>query len=409
MEITKDTICPDCQVNKLQGKDYEEGICYWCHCRKLASKSKNEEYVPVVDMPTTARRIVVANFKSGRLTSDTYTREVEDFVLSTNHDILTIKEIMALCIQEFPEKEFNYNGVRTFLAKRCISYKLDNASKGKRNNSDLPDVREIMKNIKAQEENEKQVEIQKSFSCAKRDVEEILNNKFKQVKCSTPIDLETDDYIHLLQDLQYLCLNYENIISHRNDQKDICNGYQDDIVHAIEIESNDIAKLSEKLHILRNKRRYYEFDRIDVNALRPLLESIDTNLLTKSLNKLISLKDARNKLTYIPKVDTTMLNKYDWAIEGELIGKRANTNLLVTNNKYGNAPLRNYEGKTLYKFRVSAKLSGGGNGAFKNWYRDYTAKTEDIALNFGKTELERYCIEHKGTIYTELSVHQINI
>ena len=65
--------------------------------------------------------------------------------------------------------------------------------------------------------------------------------------------------------------------------------------------------------------------------------------------------------------------------------------------------------KALKRFRVSCKVSGGGYGAFSNWYRDYECTSESTALAYAKNTLTQLATNRKGMIWTDLSCVQLNI
>lgn len=143
-----------------------------------------------------------------------------------------------------------------------------------------------------------------------------INRKSKLLDCYIDKEYNTQDYINMLEMLQYLCTNINILISKQNDRHDIMNSYQGDVIHTIEnVESNGDTYLQDKLHILRNIRRDCEYDAKDLQFMEQFLKSIDINKLNSIISTLKKAQSQREKCIYIPMVDIDMVKKYDWAIQ----------------------------------------------------------------------------------------------
>ena len=276
----------------------------------------------------------------------------------------------------------------------------------------------------------------------KHKVDKVAEKKFITLNCNEPETYNTDSYIQMLEMLQYLSYNVQQILKSRQTQHDIMNAYQDDVLH--EIEKSEIVKgdnlLQAKLQIVRNKRRYYEYDYNDIGIMKQFLECIDLKKLGIVLGQLKKFKEVREHPVFIPSVDDEMINKYDWVVKPkkeinirmskitstvsvihkvEEMVEKDETVLADKFKQKFTTPEEffqiNKDTKVIKrkqpvvnKYRVSCKLSGGGFGAFRLWYKDYTCINEELAESFAKQELENLKKKHKGILITELDVTKIN-
>lgn len=60
-------------------------------------------------------------------------------------------------------------------------------------------------------------------------------------------------------------------------------------------------------------------------------------------------------------------------------------------------------------YRVSCRISGGGFGVFKAWFKDYACVKEEIAKAFAQQEFARLKSENKGLLITEIECHKLNV
>lgn len=154
------------------------------------------------------------------------------------------------------------------------------------------------------------------FEPIKQEIKQVLDRKYRQLGCEIERNYTIDDYINFLDMWSYLSVHCNNLIRIRNDQHDIMNAYQNDIIHEME---NVVAEpgdtyLQDKLHIMRNERRYYEYDKNDLTTLQPLFETSDNVKILEIKQRLENIRDKRQNPIYIPVVDTGMIDKYNWSI-----------------------------------------------------------------------------------------------
>ena len=132
-----------------------------------------------------------------------------------------------------------------------------------------------------------------------------------------------------------------------------------------------------------------------------------------------------------PMVDTTLIDKYEWAQPIDPNSAKAkisvgsyNPTAFAQNNgtngrpvtRIGMAPntpptnqLTSRVRKSIKRFRVSCKVSGGGYGVFKDWYRDYECTNKDTAMAYAKNTLNQLSQNRKGMIWTDLDVVELNV
>lgn len=237
-------------------------------------------------------------------------------------------------------------------------------------------------------------------------IEEVNNTterKFKLLNCYLPQDFNTNDYIEMLNNLLYLATNTKKIFDNRVHQEDVMNAYQADIVHEIEQEVSKPGDtyFQDKLHILREKRRRCKFDAEDIDILKPFLDTIDIKQLQKVLSVIENKSKQREGMYYIPVVDMKMNTKYKWAKMGTIASTKNHKRILTSRRTMKSD-------RTLRTYRVNCKLSGGGFGAYHNWYRDYQVANPDIAMSYAYNELAQLAKVHQGMVWTQLTVHQVN-
>lgn len=249
-------------------------------------------------------------------------------------------------------------------------------------------------------------EYNKRFKPLEDEIDSVLQDKGEQLKCNVERTYNTDDYINMLDMLLYLAKNSESIINNRSTMHQLTNGYQSDMIHVLE---NEVAKpgdtsFSDKLHVLRNKRRLLEYDYNDMITLKRLLDTFNTELIENTISCLKTLRNNRNNFIFVPLVDDTMTDKYSWATKGDykqvtpqLPQYRSNRRDVIVSNP------------RLLKFRATCKLSGAGYGAFAPWHTDYSVTCREVAMDKAVKELRKLINSKPGLMYTDLEVHQINL
>ena len=229
------------------------------------------------------------------------------------------------------------------------------------------DMDEVSEAIPIQEPKEDKVSVE-------QEVLTTIQDKAKKLNCNTEKDYSTDTYIEVLEILKYLSTKRTTLQRTRLDQKDITQGYQEDVLHEIEFSESEPGDtyLQDKLKLIRGYRRYFEHDYEDLLIMEDLLSTVDTEKLSEVLTKLKSKRNARaGKYFYIPRVDNSMIQKYEWAKNGQLNSKVVNRPLLTTATKI--------ESKKLHKYIATCQVSGFGIGTFKDWKRVVTASDEKSA------------------------------
>lgn len=269
------------------------------------------------------------------------------------------------------------------------------------------------------------------FKPIKSEIDNLLKTKFKRMNCTLDKNYSIDDYINMLEMLIYLKENRDTIIKNRHSQQNIMNAYQSDTLHEIEnaVLEDGNTYLSDKLHILRKYRRYYESDYKNVSILKPLLDLLDVNVMQIALERLNKNKSYNNNPVFKPLVDTTIIDKYDWAKSIDLSSSKSNISVIHYNpmkfsqvnkgkpiTRIGlpeNTPptnqLNSKMRKSLKVFRVSCKISGGGYGVFKEWYRDYECTNPKTALAYATNTLNQLSSTRKGMYWTDLDVVELNV
>lgn len=271
------------------------------------------------------------------------------------------------------------------------------------------------------------------FIPIREEVNSVMQKRFRALGCSLSRDYDTTDYINMIDMLIYLVENGQTIVNNRRSQQNIMNAYQSDILHTME---NTIAEdgdtyLGDKMHIVRNYRRHFEMDYRDVATLRSLRESLDVSMLKTTLTNLKKNLNYVENPVFKPLVDTTMADKYEWA--KDIDSNSAKSNISVTkynptgfqkantingrpitrigmgSNTVPTSQMNSKMQKKLKVFRVSAKVSGGGYGAFTNWYRDYECSNSKTALAYATNTLNQLCNNKKGMIYNDVSCVELNV
>ena len=387
------------------------------------------------------KRVMIASSRN-----KTYTQEVLDAINSLVTGAMTLKEICDVLTDMFPNNGITLSNLCTRLNRYNIPY-LKSKAKGRKSttqedktftgliketiqtktgpktkltlNTITESVNDVIEESKQTttthtinpDDLDEATELR--LQPIKEEVETNLTNKFKELNCTLDKNYTTDDYINMLEILQYLIANVTNIIKTRTDQHDVTNAYQQDVIHEME---NTLAQpgdtyLSDKMHVLRDIRRYYEYDSRDVNILKPLLETMDKKLVGHMIDLLKDQIAKRENIQFIPMVDEHLVHKYEWATDNKPDNPLKRKQILRTNTYGVYKPLYDLnmkDNKNAKKFRVSCKISGGGYGTFRNWYRDYLTANQDIALNLAQKDLKELSYKYPGMMYTGLEAHEMN-
>lgn len=255
------------------------------------------------------------------------------------------------------------------------------------------------------------------FEPIKTEVKQTIVKKFDVLHCQIDKTYNTDDYINVIEILMYLKESIKYLVKARCSQHSIMNAYQQDVVHEIEkiIVPEGDTSITDKLHIIREYRRYFEIDYRDLMALKQLIESLDIDLMKQVLERLRYNKNIRENPIFRPLVDLNMIDKYEWAKSIENSSIKSNIDLTT----YGTAILNNQQEEqkatksknknVLKKYRVSCRVSGGGFGAFTPWYRDYLCTNSGIALAYATNTLNQLKQTRNGMMWTEPDVTELDV
>lgn len=193
----------------------------------------------------------------------------------------------------------------------------------------------------------------------------------------------------------------------------------------------------------------------------------DLKSMSGCINSLKQIIKENAQPKFVPRVDVGMTKKYDWAVNKNSIYKKAlsqdnkqvdelNTDIqlnnedIVNNEKLDlgkeldyideqikeskpmqssiaivdrgikiNASLRNIKSniklsddelkKGFAVYRVSCKISGGGFGVFRPWYKDYSCIKEEIAMAFAQQEFAKMKSKNGSLLFTEVECHKLNV
>lgn len=469
----KDILCPDCADNYISETRYIKfGKCDSCYRRETMAKTRGYEYIKFVDLPQAEKDRLAhqrkLNNKSAKArkqknelpkiksvkNQDTnnvrknqiYTPDVIDSIFELANDNTTIKELLNLIAEKYPDKKFNEgnlkNVIRRYKLPHLVMRKVGVNKKLEEvipdviqdNNNDNEYVEEINEDIIVNTEKSSCNKVidgePERFKPIRAEVKSILDKKFKSLGCVVERNYNTDDYINAVDMLLYLKKNIDVLVKNRTSQLNIMNAYQSDMIHEFE---NVIAKegdtyLSDKMHIIRDYRRYYEIDQKDVQTLKTILSKLEIEDLENAERILNRNRNYVKNPIFKPYIDTTLIDKYDWAHpinEGD-----AKSNVSVTKynpmgfNKVNNSKitrvglpkntpptnqLSSKIRKSLHTFRVSCKISGGGYGTFAEWHRDYECKNKNIAMAYAKNTLNQLSSNRKDMLWSDLSVVELNV
>lgn len=166
-----------------------------------------------------------------------------------------------------------------------------------------------------------------------------VNNTFER-KCHQ-LNKEGDTHTHTSEVINALnvLLKYSDerkkLVRLTNDHEDILEQYRREVEHEIEIQpfSDTDTYPQNKLKVIGMRRREVKYVRDDLNAMTILLKLIEDNkeVFEKTLESLEHLKKTRDNSVFIPIVDVSMIDKYDWCKAGTLWSRKAQTPILKTN------------------------------------------------------------------------------
>lgn len=217
----------------------------------------------------------------------------------------------------------------------------------------------------------------------------ILERKYRSLNCYIEREYNINDYINMFDMLIYLAKNSEDIRTKSLNQTDIDEYYRRDIEHAIELEEERDYKQLDKLHILGNKRRKSKETYEDISLLSPYLNIVNIKEAEKVLAQLKEKKKQRENSKYIPRVDNTMVDKYDWCKSGNINSKVLNTPLVTTSTTISKIKT------ALPTFRVKVELWGYKGEAFHEEYIDFQANSNIQAREMAEKHFKKKLNQEK--------------
>ena len=395
-------LCPDCLLNYLESEsEIHSGLCTSCSRRKRIMKTTGKEYKKFKDLSEEEKSKVLQNrinLSKGRpktVVKNTknliYTASMIDVIKDMANDNITVKDLMEKIKSIYPEKNINIGNFTNIIARHNIPHKnrskknkseeiiVNNITEEKLENNRYDNIQQNVLNYEKYLQKEDLTD-EERLEPIEEEVTTVLYNKFKKDNCYNEIPYTTDDYIKMLEMLLNINEQKNTIVRNGVAQHRIMDLYEDDIVHETEniLLPKGNTYLQDKLHVLRNKRRALEYNGGDISIMRAFLNTIDMNALKNTIKNLKQEKENRVNFKYIPNVDETMIDKYNWCLATRENNYKALEPIVIP---YVTSTSNNKEPKQLNTYRVSCQLSGAGFGAFKSYYKDYQAISQDIALS----------------------------
>lgn len=419
----EDTIlCPDCRLEIITQKQYEKHQrCTKCSKRKYQIERRGDTYIPFINLSKKEQKQILAR-REGKFKEHTKNKKSKKSINFTENMLqevheLRLQQVIFPKIKQMLKDKYNITASISTVQKAYYRY----LEKIKLNNTKMCNkVNPIIKRTIINKDNTDNITLNNDGTAVtstlhpdiielkgndvtltgislEQEVEKVSKEKFKELKCKELEDYTTNTYIDMLNLLQFLVVNRQQIIETRQKQHDVMNAYQDDVLHEIEKTEPVIGDntLQTKLHIIRDKRRYYEYDFNDVSIMKQFLESIDLKKLNIVLGQLKKFKETRENPTFIPSVDKNMTTKYNWTINVQKSPELKTTKIPSTISEIKNinntvngkivqedipekfkqsfkSPQEFFQleekvtksVKNMSKYRVTCNLSGGGYRSF---------------------------------------------
>lgn len=419
----EDTIlCADCQLEVITEKQYEKHQrCTKCTKRKYQIERRGDTYIPFINLSKKEQKQILAR-REGKFKEHTKNKKSRKSINFTENMLqevheLRLQQVTFPKIKQMLKDKYNITASISTVQKAYYRY----LEKIKLNNTKMCNkVNPIIKRTIINKDNTDNITLNNDGTAVtstlhpdiielkgndvtltgislEQEVGKVSKEKFKELKCKELEDYTTNTYIDMLNLLQFLVVNRQQIIETRQKQHDVMNAYQDDVLHEIEKTEPVIGDntLQTKLHIIRDKRRYYEYDFNDVSIMKQFLESIDLKKLNIVLGQLKKFKETRENPTFIPSVDKNMTTKYNWTINVQKSPELKTTKIPSTISEIKNinntvngkivqedipekfkqsfkSPQEFFQleekvtksVKNMSKYRVTCNLSGGGYRSF---------------------------------------------
>lgn len=451
MEHNKDIICPDCELYTIHTpKEIQNNRCEKCSKRYRAATIMRSsrgllplKYIKIKDIKDTQEYvdfynnyINMCNKKSQTNKTKTITeskakrsrisvqlsKQVKDFLkeVTDASDAFTTKQLYLLVKSKFPEYTTSYNSFVKYISfhkfPHYTVYGAQNIDKeimlNVKDATDiiLPQDIEVQSISQVNETNieqfnnhvQKDVKFEDKCKNIQQELQKTLNRKYNKLGCPIQMKYSIDELLHTFEILYDLKCNSNTYINSLSKQHYAADGLQNDIVHEIEneipIEGDNTLQV--KLHILRDIRRDLEFSNQCITNIKPFIDSL--NCTTQSIQNVIksieNLKRLRQNPIYIPRVDMSIPDRYEWGVQPSSANSICSTNEIIKCELDPNEPC--------YEFRC--ELSGGGYGVYKPYKRRYILKDPDKVMQQGEKDVAKYIQGKKGVLISNKQVIKIN-
>lgn len=243
------------------------------------------------------------------------------------------------------------------------------------------------------------------------EVNSVFENRCKKLNVSTKSEDSTNKLIEAIKVLLEYSEDTKEVIKTCTDQEDIIEQYRREIDHEIEnLPFSDTDTTAQnKIKVLRMKRRGIKNTKENSDLMNPIANIIQHNAskFRQVLATLEKKKEERDNFIFIPLVDTTMVNKYEWCKAGWAGSARANAPILTTHKKEMKEEAKK-KGSNIKKFRVQAEYMAWDGKPFHTMYYDIYAVSTEKAIENSKNFFDDLSRKHNNSRYTIKDAYQLN-
>lgn len=243
------------------------------------------------------------------------------------------------------------------------------------------------------------------------EVNSVFENRCKKLNVSTKSEDSTNKLIEAIKVLLEYSEDTKEVIKTCTDQEDIIEQYRREIDHEIEnLPFSDTDTTAQnKIKVLRMKRRGIKNTKENSDLINPIANIIQHNAskFRQVLATLEKKKEERDNFIFIPLVDTTMVNKYEWCKAGWAGSARANAPILTTHKKEMKEEAKK-KGSNIKKFRVQAEYMAWDGKPFHTMYYDIYAVSTEKAIENSKNFFDDLSRKHNNSRYTIKDAYQLN-
>lgn len=453
--MKENNVCPDCELYELHTtKEFENNRCEKCSKRYRASTIMRTSrglqpypYIKIKDIKdskeyvdfynnyiqkcnktiTTKKEQVQSKDKNtvqkrNRIPTE-LSKKIKSFLKEVTEasDQFTSKQLYLLVTSKFPDYTTSYESFIKFVSSNKFPHlTIYGAQPDTTLNTVIPstvtdtyvdttDLGEIHKKrllVIQKEDKDIQTNKEQKFDneCEKlkTDIQNILTRKYQKLGCPLEMKYSIEELIKTFEILQDLKQNCNAYITQLSKQHYATDGLQNDILHEIENEDPIPGDntLQIKLHILRDIRRDLEFGSQYMTNIKPFMDNLSCGLgpIQNVIKGLKNSKRLRQNPIYIPRVDMSIPDRYDWGVQPSSVNNICNTNEILRCEINPN--------QCCYEF--SCELSGGGYGVYKPFKRRYLVPTPEEAVKQGKKDVNEYIKGRKGVLVSNIRTLKIN-